>query len=303
MSLPADYLHYPNRRYGQDIDRYYWGLAKDRAPITHPQGIAVSAMIVVACEFHPINPNKDPFNHPHGMITPYPDLRHFTTRDYGNRVGVFRILRALKAHGLKATFAVSSDLIGRARPLIDAIIDGGHEIAAAGLNGDAIHHAGLDRDAESRRIESVRAAFQAIGLQPETWLSPARQQSPMTPDLLTAHGFKTCLDWEVDQVPISMRTDHGPLTCLPLHNELDDFKLLNERKQNEAVWARQIGEACEMLVDEAQARGWQCFGFGLTPFVSGQPFRYQALSQIFAGIAADPNCRAETASETAALGV
>ena len=67
------------------------------------------------------------------MVTPYPDLRHFTTRDYGNRVGVFRILRALKAHGIRATFALSADLLARAAPLAEAIVEDGHEIAAAGL--------------------------------------------------------------------------------------------------------------------------------------------------------------------------
>lgn len=301
MSLPSDYLSYPRRGYGQDIDRYDWAPARDRKPITHPEGYKASAMIVVACEFHPINPKKDPFNHPHGMITPYPDLRHFTTRDYGNRVGVFRILRALKANRLKASFAVSADLIARARPLIDTILDDGHEIAAAGLNGDAIHHAGLDETQESRRIESVRAAFSAIGLEPKAWLSPARQQSAKTPDLLTRHGFEICLDWEIDQVPIVMRTQNGRLTCLPLHNELDDFKLLNERKQDEAVWVRQLGEARAMLVEEHGARGWQSFGFSLTGFVAGQPFRYPALEEIFKSITDDPDCAAHTVSEIAAL--
>ena len=66
------------------------------------------------------------------MVTPFPDLRHFTSRDYGNRVGVFRILKALRERGLTATFALSAALLERAAPLIDAIVNDGHEIAAAG---------------------------------------------------------------------------------------------------------------------------------------------------------------------------
>ena len=300
MSLPQEHLEYPRRRHGQDIDRYDWRLAKDRAPVRRADGADLSVMIVVACEFHPIEPKKDPFNHPHGMVTPYPDLRHFTTRDYGNRVGVFRILRAMKAHGVRATFALSADLLARAAPLAEAVVEDGHEIAAAGLNGDAIHHGTLDEDDERRRIEAVRAAFERAGLAPRTWLSPARQQSFNTPDLLVEHGFDICLDWEIDQVPVSMRTRSGPLTCLPLHNELDDYKLLIERTQEEAVWARQIAEAREALLAEADDRGAQVFGFSLTPFVTGQPFRYPALDAVLHGIAADPRCRTETAQEIAA---
>ena len=97
-----------------------------------------------------------------------------------------------------------------------------------------------------------------------------------------------------------MRTRSGPLTCLPLHNELDDYKLLIERTQEEAVWARQIAEAREALLAEADDRGAQVFGFSLTPFVTGQPFRYPALDAVLHGIAADPRCRTETAQEIAA---
>ena len=172
MSLPQEHLEYPRRRHGQDIDRYDWRLAKDRAPVRRADGADLSVMIVVACEFHSINPKKDPFNHPHGMVTPYPDLRHFTTRDYGNRVGVFRILRTMKARGVRATFALSADLLARAAPLAEAIVEDGHEIAAAGLNGDAIHHGALDEDEERRRIEAVRAAFERAGLAPKNLAEP-----------------------------------------------------------------------------------------------------------------------------------
>jgi len=158
MTLPSDYLDYPRRRHGQDMDRYDWQMAKDRSPAKLANGKAVAVMMVVNCEFHPINPANNPFRHPAGMVTPYPDLRHFTSRDYGNRVGVFRILDALRAEGLKATFPVSAALLTRARPLIEAIINDGHEIAGAGLHGDAIHWSGLEHDEENRRVEAVRAA-------------------------------------------------------------------------------------------------------------------------------------------------
>jgi allantoinase len=299
MSLPEDYLAYPNRSHGQDMDRHDWRLAKDRAPVHLPDGKRVAVMIVVPCEFHPINPKKSPFNHPHGMITPYPDLRHFTTRDYGNRVGVFRILKALKAAGLTATFPVSSDLITRARPLIDAILDGGHELAAAGVDGDTLHHSGLSEDEEARQIEHVRDAFDAIGQRPVTWLSPARQESFATPDLLAEAGFENLLDWETDQVPVALRTRTRPLSALPLHNELDDYKLLIERKQTENGWARQITEAAAFLKSEHERFGAQVLGFSLTPFVIGQPFRIGALEEVLQAFAEDDAVWCAAASEIA----
>lgn len=299
MSLPSSYLEYPRRRHGQDMDRHDWQLAKDRAPVRLANGKTLAVMMVVNCEFHPINPANTPFRHPAGMVTPYPDLRHFTSRDYGNRVGVFRILDALKAHGLKATFPISAALLTRARPLIEAIAADGHEIAAAGLNGDAIHWSGLERDEENRRVEAVRAAFSAAGLSPVTWMSPARQQSFATPDILTAHGFTRTLDWETDQVPLPLRTDNGPLTALPLHNELEDFKLLIERHQSEALWRDQIIEAKDFLLAESGARGAGVLGFTLTPFVTGQPFRIWALRELLAALSGDERIWCAGADEIA----
>jgi allantoinase len=287
MSLDPTYLEYPKRGYGQDMDRYDWALAKDRAPVRLASGAQVAAMIVVACEHHVIDPKRSPFAHPHGMVTPFPDLRHFTSRDYGNRVGVFRILEALRARGLTATFALSAALLERAAPLVDAILNDGHEIAAAGLHGDAIHHSGDETQAERDRIGQVRDMFEAAGLMPKTWLSPARQQSFATPDLLTEAGFTAVLDWESDSVPLNLRTAHGPLAALPLFNELEDFKLLVERKQDEAVWTRQILEAKDFLKSEHASRGASVLGFQLTPFVAGQPFRILALEALLDGLAAD----------------
>ena len=287
MTLDPNYLDYPNRRHGQDMDRHDWRLAKDRPRVDLPAGEQVALMPVVVCEHHPIDPDKTPFGHPHGMVTPYPDLRHYTTRDYGNRVGVFRILKAFRQAGLTATFALSADLLDRARPLVDAILNEGHEIAAAGLNGDAIHHSGMNEGDERALIGQVRDAFTQAGLEPTAWMSPARQESFNTPDLLTEAGFSTVLDWETDQVPVFMRTKAGPLAAPPVFNELDDYKLLIERKQSEDLWARQLLESVAMLKAEHAARGAQVLGCTLTPFVIGQPFRIGALEEVCAALAGD----------------
>ena len=301
MTLDPSYLEYPKRGYGQDMDRHDWRLAKERAPKTLPGGAKLALALVVPCEFHPINPAKNPFNHPAGMVTPYPDLRHFTTRDYGNRVGAFRVLKALKAAGVTATFPVSAALLTRARPLIEAIQEDGHEIAAAGLHGDAIHHSGLTQADERAMVEKTRAAFDKAGLNPAAWMSPARQESFATPDLLTEFGFSTVLDWETDQVPVAMRTENGPLHAVPVHNELDDFKLLFERKQDEAVWRDQILEAAAFLKSEHARYGAQVLGFTLTPFIAGQPFRIRALEDMLSKLGGDGEIVSAGASRIAAL--
>jgi peptidoglycan/xylan/chitin deacetylase (PgdA/CDA1 family) len=299
MPLPDDYLVYPDRAYGMDQTLYAWRPAGSRAPIRWPHGAAVAAMIVVPIEHHGLTPPGKPFRHPGAMVTPYPDLRHYTTRDYGNRVGAFRILDALAWAGLRATFAVNADQLRRLSPLVEAIIEQGHEIAAYGLSTEHIHWAGMEPGVEAGWIAEVRDRFSAAGLSPRVWLSPARHQSFTTLELIAGAGFDVCLDWEPDDVPIPMTTPSGVIRAVPLSNELDDRTLLIDRRQTEDAWAGQILEAKDYLKSDAERFGGRMFGFTLTPYVTGQPFRIFALRRILGDIASDGGIWNATASEIA----
>lgn len=297
MPLDETYLTYPHRSYGTDQDRYAWRLPKDRPRLLWPKGKALACMIVIPVEHHMLNPSGKPFKHPGAMVTPYPDLRHYTSRDYGNRVGVFRILKLLKTSGLKSTFPINAMLLERFRPLVDVILEDGHEIAAHGLSTDHIHWGGLDRQLETDWITEVCQRFDQAGLKPRAWMSPARQQSFATLDLIAEAGFDICLDWEQDTVPVPMKTNTGLVTCLPLSNELDDRTLLAERRQTEDDWVDQILEAIAYMKGEFDSRGSQVLGFTLTPYISGQPFRIAGLRRMLSSLGSDEGIWCSTASE------
>ena len=211
MPLPDDYLIYPHREHGLDNPHYDWDPADRREPIALKDGTKSIATIIAPVEFFPLNPPATPFKHPGAMKTPYQDLRHFTTRDYGNRVGIFRLLREFSAREIKATFAISAEIARRYPPLLEAIISGGHEIAAHGVSTAHIHHEGLSETEERDLIAQTRAAFPDA----TTWMSPARNESYRTLDLLAEHGFSNCLDWEADQHPLPFKTTSNPIWALP----------------------------------------------------------------------------------------
>ena len=298
--MTMSYLEYPKRAYGNDHDLYAWSYSAQREPVRLDDGTKLDAFIVVPLEFFPLNPSGKPFKHPGAMVTPYPDLRHYTTRDYGLRVGVFRILKALRAEGLKAVFPVNAVLLDRVKPLIETILADGHEIAAHGVSTDHIHYAGLSEADEEAYIVETKALFEKHCLSPKVWMSPARNESYNTPELLAKHGFTTLLDWEMDQRPIEMKTTAGSLTCLPHHFELNDFNLLITKRQSEDEWEAEISEAARYLLAEYDRFGSQVFGFTLTPYVSGLPFRIHALKGILKVLAGLEGVRVSTASEISA---
>ncbi|MEM9599719.1 MAG: polysaccharide deacetylase, partial [Pseudomonadota bacterium] len=211
------------------------------------------------------------FKHPGAMATPYPDLRHYTVRDYGNRVGVYRILEALG--DLCAGFAVNARVAERYPRLMDYLAD--HEIIAHGVSADHIHHEGLSADDEDALIQQTLEALPPV----TGWMSPARNQSSRSLERLGAAGLRYCLDWENDNVPVA--TAPG-VTLLPNLYELSDFTLLHTRRQTEDAWKQQILEAVDYLTSEHERFGGQSLCVTLTPYIIGQPFRIAALEALLA---------------------
>jgi len=292
--MDKSYLTYPNRKYGQDHELYEWRQAKDRPKLEWDNGAKVAICFIIPLEFFPLNPSGVPFKHPGAMKTPYPDLRHFTVRDYGNRVGVFRVLDALDITGVKATFAINGEVARRYPPLIDIIEAAGHEIAAHGLSTDHIHHEGLSLDEENQLISDTLERFSNT---PKGWLSPARHQSSRTLNFLAKENYQYCLDWEMNQAPVSAKTNAGDITLIPNSYDLSDFTLLHTRRQTEESWLTQIQNAIALLADEYDRFGSQMLGLTLTPYIIGQPFRIWALHALLAHIKDTDGVEVFTAGE------
>ena len=99
MALDPANLEYPLRRYGMDHDRYAWSMLTDRPAMEWPEGKKLALWVNVSLQHFPMNPAGKPVKLPGSMTMPYPDLRHYTLRDYGNRVGIYRFLDAFAKHG------------------------------------------------------------------------------------------------------------------------------------------------------------------------------------------------------------
>ena len=279
--MDKTYLEYPKRRYGQDHDFYDWKMAKDRPKLQWKNGAKVAICFIVPLEFFPLNPSGKPFKHPGAMKTPYPDLRHFTVRDYGNRVGVFRILEAFNQANVVAGFAANGEIARRYPPLIELITKHKHEIIAHGLSTEALHHEGLN---ETEELGLVKKTLDCFDSPPKGWLSPARNQSSRTVPSLAKSKLSYCLDWEINQSPQMAGTGNGKISLLPNSYELSDFTLLHSRGQTEESWLKQIKSAIDLLVEEHHRFGSQMLGLTLTPYVIGQPFRIWALQALLAHI-------------------
>ena len=278
MSLPNDYLEYAQRRYGMDHDRYDWSMLPRRKPVVWPGGARVALWVVPALEWFPLDMKGLPFKPPGAMVTAYPDLRHYTLRDYGNRVGIFRIMQALDRHGIRASVAVNAAVAARYPALVQECIQRHWEIIANGQDMDHLHHAGLAREDEKKLIAGTLDVLRKASGQPvRGWLSPAKSESAATLDLLGEAGLDYVCDWVNDDMPYAMRTPSGPIHAMPHPVDMDDTTILVQNHHTEDDFRDQLCDQFDLLYRESATQGGRVMAISLHPWVIGQPYRIQAL--------------------------
>jgi peptidoglycan/xylan/chitin deacetylase (PgdA/CDA1 family) len=289
MTLDPSYLVYPQRHRGMDHGLYKWSNLFERPPITWPEGRRVLTWLVIDLEWFPITPADKPFRAPGHMQTVYPDYRHYTSRDYGNRVGIYRLLEAAEKVGAKMSVAANGAIAERYPALIRDIVSAGHEIIAHSTDMNGTIATGIGEAAETALIANALYAIEAVaGARPTGWLSIARSQSFDTPRLLAAAGLRYMCDWVNDDLPYRMTTPAGPILNLPLNHELSDRQIVNVQQQSVDSYCEQIRDAFIWLQAEAGIYGGRLLPLNITPYIIGLPYRIGEFEKLLGWLAAQP---------------
>ncbi len=281
MTLPEDYLSYPHRKHGMDHTLYPYSNLFERKAVHWPESKTVALWVTVCLEYFPLVPNDGPVRAPGAMVTPYPDYRTYTAREYGNRVGVFRILKVLDALGVKASFPINAAIATRYPFLLDEITKRGHEVVGHGVDMNGVSAGGMDPAVEAAQIKEALDVLRANSGQPvKGWLSPARSESENTFSILAKNGVKYCCDWVNDDMPYTMQTPSGNVLSMPHTYELEDRHLLTVLGQNEETYQAQIMNAFSLFTQESKKYGGRILHLSLTPYVIGQAWRIKTLKEV-----------------------
>lgn len=298
MALDPSYLDYPHRHEGYDHEIYPWSAMRDRKPVAWPDGKKVAVWICVSLEWFPITPSDTPFRAPGHMQTSYPDYRHYTAREYGTRVGFYRLLDAFKKAGVKVSVATNGAIADRYPEIIRDIIADGHEIIAHSTDMNGTIASGLPVEDERALIAQSLASLEAAsGKRPKGWLSIARSQSWNTPDLLKEAGLTYACDWVNDELPY--RFNNG-LINLPLNHELSDRQIITVQQQSADSYATQMLDAFDWLAGEAGDYGGRMLPLHVTPYIMALPYRISAFEGLLEQLAARPEAWVATGEEIVA---
>ncbi|MEY8120324.1 polysaccharide deacetylase family protein [Falsihalocynthiibacter sp. BN13B15] len=215
---------------------------------------------------------------------PQPAVLNYAWRDYGNRVGAWRILDMFNALDLPATVIANSAMYGYAPDLMTAFRERGDEVVGHGRTNSERQNT-LGHKGEAALISEATAILKkGEGTCPKGWLSPWISESHDTPELLVEAGYRYTLNWSMDDQPVWMQTSNGRLLSIPYPQEINDIPSIVARKDSASDFADMIIDNFDEMLEQSTHQPL-VMGIALHPYLVGQPFRLRHLRRALLHVA------------------
>lgn len=255
-------------------DRYpYWPLP-ERPVLRWPGDARVAFWVVPNVEhFRFERPSSEAV-----WEVPIPDVASFAQRDYGVRVGIWRLMELLDRHGVRATASLNADVCRYYPQIVEAGCERGWEWMGHGLSNSQ-RLSGMEEEQERATIrEVVSIIAEHTGRAPRGWLGPALAETLRTPDLLAEAGITYLADWCADDQPFPMRVRQGRMLAVPYSLELNDLPAFVRKGLDAEQFYRMVCDQFDVLYAEGERSG-RVMALPLHPFLSGHPFRSKWLDK------------------------
>ncbi|MGZ5126879.1 MAG: polysaccharide deacetylase family protein [Burkholderiales bacterium] len=288
-------------KYGMDQEYWDWSPLVKRPVLQWPNGAKLAVCLLVELghyEWKPPEGAFDPPTHtpPHSM-NPYPDYVTVTFREYGHRIGIFRMMEVFDRYHVKATVPMDAYTAEHYPGLVNECQDRAWEIIGHGITQrqaiTSLMSEAEERDYIGRSIDALR---KATGKAPGGWLSPEHSQSTRTPKILAEMGVRYCCDLPNDEQPYRLHTPSGELFALPCMIEIGDTVGHYNRKLPLQRWVQMVNETVEVMCEDASETGL-LLAFRLHPWCVGQPYRIKYLEEIVSAMTRRDDVWIATGSE------
>ncbi len=262
----------------------------ERQPLRWPEGKRVALFLTINLETWDLVKDTDkpyyaggPAILPDSLPGNVPDFPNYSWREYGQRVGVWRLYDLFDEMGIKPAVTMNAVTGLRRRAMVDAALKRGCEVIAHNYEqGELLTDADGDIERERSIIERTLEVYeQTCGRKAQGWLSSSLRGTLNTADILAEKGLKFYCDLMNDDQPYLVHTPHGPIVSTPYSNEINDFTLLTRRGHTTSEYRDVLIEELRVLYDEGAKTG-RIMNVGLHPHVSGRAYRISALREFMA---------------------
>ncbi|GAC1600343.1 MAG: polysaccharide deacetylase family protein [Ramlibacter sp.] len=253
-------------------NRYEYSAITRRPDYSWPEGKRLAVYLGLNIEHFAFGTG---LGHSTASELPQPDARGFAWRDYGNRVGVWRLFELLDTLGLPACHLINTSVFDYAPGVLDAILARRDEIIGHGRT-NAERQGQLWEEDERRFLTEIRDDIaQRTGRAPRGWMGPWMSQSHLTPDLLQEQGWAFLMDWPCDDQPVWLKTRQGRLMSVPYPLEINDSPAMLVRRHTADEFTRMIIDQFEEMLEQSEKQPLVC-GIALHTMIVDPPFRLRA---------------------------
>jgi allantoinase len=212
-----------------------------------------------------------------------PDFPNFTWREYGQRVGIWRLFELFDEMGAKASCTTNAVTFERRKAMTDAVLERGWELLAHNWEqGELLTNFAKDPERERDLVLRTLAQFEKYtGRKSAGWLSSSLRSTLNTAGVLAEYGCKFYCDIMNDDQPFMIRTENGPIVSVPYSNEINDFTFITRKNYTTDEFRDALIEELDVLYAEG-AKTARIMNVGLHPHVSGRAHRIRALREFIA---------------------
>lgn len=257
-------------------DRFAYSAAPDRVPLRWPGGARVALWVAPNIEHYEYLPAQVRVRDPWPRM-PHPDILGYGLRDYGNRVGVWRLMEVFDRFQLRCTVSLSMAVLRLYPEISEAMLQRSWELMSHGLYNTRYHWNMAEDEERAAIAECQQIHREVTGQELQGWFSPAASNTLRTPDLVAEAGLRYLCDLYHDDQPTPLQVRQGTLFSLPYSMEIND-SICWRRGQEGAAFAQKIRDEFDTLYAEGAQHG-KVMNIAVHPFIMGQPHRIEHLVQ------------------------
>ena len=210
------------------------------------------------------------------------DFPNFTWREYGQRVGIWRLFDAFDKAKVPASCTINAKTALIRPDIANVPKERGWEVVAHNYEqGELLSDYAKDPKKEREVIESTLKVYREFyGKPAKGWLSSSLRGTVNTPGIIKENGLIFYCDLLNDDQPYLVETPHGPIVSTPYTNEINDFTILTRRGHNTDEFRDILKEELSVLLEEATEQGsGRLMNVGLHPHVAGRAYRVRAVKE------------------------
>ena len=262
---------------GREQGYVRWSSIVERPQLTWPDGHGVALVVVVNLEHYDWEEQAGSFSLAEipgrRGNPPKPDYQVTTWREYGHRVGIFRVMEVLDELGIKPCVAMDAITAAHYPYLVEECSRRKWEFVGHGIAMTRMITSLMSESQERDYItESLTVLREKTGCSVLGWLGPEYGESHRTPRLLMDQGIQYLFDWVNDEQPYQLFDNDRYLVSLPVYLDLDDLHALWYKRLAIGQYVEMIKAAFKVLDRDGKQNG-RLLVLNLHPWYIGQPHR------------------------------